>query len=282
VINGVVRLYLLGFILACLSGCTGKVSNESSVQNAVESMAQQNSVTLISNSTQSQNKCEVGNKIVIQVALSTISKFYCRDKSKLMDSVKLGPVCDGGVTIKNLAVDREVKDCHELTVCGRTHSAAVDITKRIDGTTVQRLTFENLPWGCEGHIEASSDEKFANGEVQNISLQVLPPSCPFCEAVNGVSCNSCSTMSNETMFVAGQIIPKTCTGACAQCKYPPTGSPSAALVSSSEMVAHAGIRPFYTAGNAICGQLCTQIQQMRVCNNGKWVPGDDAVLAPIV
>tara|TARA_B110001454_G_scaffold219200_1_gene251789 strand:+ start:12674 stop:15088 length:2415 start_codon:yes stop_codon:yes gene_type:complete len=276
---GVVRFYLLAFIIACLAGCTGKVSTESSVQNAVEAMAQQSSVTLISNSTQSQNKCETGNKIVVQVALSTVAKFYCRDKSKLMDSVKLGPVCDGGVTIKNLTVNRDVKDCHELTVCGRSHSSAVDITKRIDGTTVQRLTFENLPWGCEGHIEASSDPKFESGEIQSISMQILPPSCPFCEAFNGVSCNQCSTASSgETMFVAGQIIPKTCTGNCAQCKYPPTGSPSASFVSSSEMVAHAGIRPFYTSGNAICGQLCTQIQQIRVCNNGKWVPGDDTVL----
>lgn len=274
-----VRLQIIAFCLSAILACTGKVSTESSVQNAVEAMAEQNSVSLISNSTQSQNKCETGNKIIIQVALSTVAKYYCRDKSKLMDSVKLGPVCEGGVSISSLNIDSSVKDCHEITVCGKKFSSAVDITKRIDGTTVQRLTFENLPWGCEGHIEASSDQKFENGEIQKISLQVLPPSCPFCEIVNSVTCSMCNTTNSvDTQFVAGQIIPIYCTGGCAQCRYPPVGSPSASVASNNEMVNHGSIRPFYSSANAICGQLCTQVQQIRVCNNGKWIAGDDALM----
>lgn len=261
-----------------LISCTGKVNNESSIKSAVESMAQQNSVTLISNSTQAQNKCESGNKVVLQVALSSIAKYFCRDTSRLMDSMRLGPVCDGGANIVPLEVDRSVKDCHELTLCGKKYVSSVDITQRIDGTSVQQLTFDDLPWGCQGGIEASVDPNFSNGEVQTVSLQVLPPSCPFCEAVNGVTCETCiSKSSSENIFVAGQLIPKTCSGAgCATCLYPPANSPSSSLnLGTPESISHGGTRAFYSTAIAVCGQPCMQVQQIRVCNNGNWVPGND-------
>ena len=258
-----------------LLGCTGKVNTETSIASAVESMAAQNSVTLISNSTQSQNKCEIGNKVVLQVALSSIAKYFCRDKSSLMDSVKLGPLCSGGISIQALSVDGAAKDCHELTICGKRADSTIDITERIDGTAVQQLTFNNLPWGCEGRIEASLSDQFNTGDVQKVTFQVLPPSCPFCEASNGVTCNSCASSTNM-IFVAGQLIPGTCNGGCKQCAFPPPNSPTAKLPGVNvTLVDHANIRAFYSTANAVCGQSCTQVQQLRVCNDGQWVSGDD-------
>ncbi len=267
---------LFGLIaLFLVMSCTGKVNTETSIASAVESMAAQNSVSLISNSTQSQNKCEVGNTVVIQVALSSIAQYYCRDLSTLMDSVKLGPICSGGISIQALKVDGSAKDCHQLTICGKTFDSKIDITKRIDGTTVQQLTFSNLPWGCEGRIEASTSSSFDTPDTQKVSFQVLPPSCPFCQASNGVTCNACASATDST-FIAGQMIPNTCTGGCKSCAYPPPNSPSASIPGVSVVqVNHAGIGAFYTTANAVCGQTCNQVQQIRVCNNGAWVAGSD-------
>ena len=272
-------LILFVTLVTLFSGCTGKINNESSIQSAVESMAAQNSISLISNSTQSQNKCEVGNKVVLQVALSSIAKYYCRDSSTLMNSVKLGPICDGGVTIVPMQVDNSVRDCHELTLCGKKFDSVVDVTQRIDGTAVQQYTFNDVPWGCNALVEASTSEKFDDPDSsQSIRLQVLPPSCPFCQATNGVTCKACSSSNSSNMqFVAGQFIPITCGAqACAQCRYPPNDSPTSSMPGVvAVMVDHAGVRPFYTRANTICGQTCTQVQQVRVCNNGAWVAGSD-------
>lgn len=258
------RYYLWGIVL--LAGCTGSVRSPNvTVISSIQSMLQQNSVTLISNATQTQNLCANSNSVVIQVALSSTTPFYCRDQSTLMDSVRLGPVCAGGVTIAPLTVDSQARSCSAPTLCGQAPTSSVNVAQRLDGTYVKQLTFSNLPWGCQGLIEASTDPSFPAGSTQTVTMQVLPPTCPYCSTSGSLTCNTCAAHGPNTQVVAGQVIPITCSpGPCAPCAY------------MGGTIPHGGTQPFYATSSVGCGQTCNATAQTVVCNNGSWVPNSYA------
>lgn len=252
----------MGLVCGVLMACGGTVQPpETTVNSSVQAMAETNSLTLVSNSTQSQKQCASANSITLQIALSSQKRFYCRDRSRLMDSARLGLTCQGGVTIVNPSVDSKVVDCADVTVCGVMATSTTNVAQRVDGSFVKQMKFENLPWGCQGLVEASSDPGFSATQSKTVQFQILPPTCRYCATLSGLTCGNCPTATVDSDVVAGQVIPKTCPGGCATCAY-----------LGGVQVNHGDTRAFYSSSNVGCGQRCGSVQTTRVCNNGSWVP----------
>ena len=191
------RTWFAFSILLLLTACSGRVTDSVTTASAsIENLARQSSLSLISNSTPSQPTCAVTNTVVLQIALSNLSTFYCRDLSKLMTAAHTGAVCDGGVSIAAFPVNSGVVNCQQITVCGKSASSSTIVAQRIDGTPVRQLTFTDLPWGCDMRVEASTDSSFPANQTQIAAAQILPPTCPYCLSTGKITCQTCAPVGS--------------------------------------------------------------------------------------
>lgn len=183
---------------------------------------------------------------------------YCRDVSALMSSVKLGPVCESGAVLATFPIDSKVFNCREMRLCGKTATKVTTVAEQFDGTPVQIFEFADLPWGCDAKIEISTDSSFATIE-SILRTSVVPPTCQFCERTQTTTCATCSPLGENEQLVKGVVIPKTCSGGCKACN-----------LDTGDTLPHGGSWNFYSRQAPVCGQPCSQISQLKVCNDGVW------------
>ncbi|MBY0452983.1 MAG: hypothetical protein K2P92_08105, partial [Bdellovibrionaceae bacterium] len=151
----------------------------------------------------------------------------------------------------------QVFNCREMRLCGKAPTKVTTVAEQYDGTPVLQLEFGDLPWGCDAHVEFSSTESFEKVEG-SIETSVVPPTCNYCERTQLTTCAACAPLTSNEQIIKGQVIPKTCSGGCKTC------------ASDFGPVAHGGFLNFYSRQSPVCGQPCSQISQVKVCNNGNW------------
>lgn len=252
---------VLGLSFA-LMACTGSVTNSVLQQAATLMSFNQGQISLVSNSTGGEAQCAASNTVVLQTSIPANQTFYCRDQSQLMSAVTAGQVCPGGVTINPLSVSSAVVNCSNLTICGVPPTSTTTLSQRVDGAPVQQLSFKNLPWGCEASLQYSTDPSFPAASTTTISLQVIPPTCPFCQSSNSSTCLSCAPLGANQKVVDGQVVATSCgsSGTCSPC--------SVQTLSGTVSVPHGQGYTFYSAPQNTCPGHCSGLSQVRVCNNG--------------
>ncbi len=253
---------LIFIAAAFLISCGGRVGSPTSSSQTIEKLGESVFIKISNNSTASQLSCSQTNSIQIQVSIPSGQKVFCRDQSKLMSSIPLGKTCEGGVEVKEFAVDSQIVECQKLKVCGKSASSVDVKAEQFDGTPILQLSFTELPWGCDGLVEISNDSDFRS-LADNIKFSVTAPVCRFCTRTQMVTCGECIPVQSDEQVVSGQVIPKTCIGGCKDCK-----------IDASASKKHSETWLYYSRQLPQCGQPCSQISQVRVCNNGVWT-GDE-------
>lgn len=188
--------FLLSGALA-LSGCTSQISEMvqlSEEQLAAEALKRQSGLQLIENMGQSSTpSCTPKASMKFVLTQNSDSPLYCRDKTTKATTLAVGRVCPGGVEITNFVASDQWVPCDQMTVCGKSPSKVTALND--SGTVaVQQLQFEQLPWGCVGEIETAPKNALQDeGSHKDIAVQIIPPPCPHCSAINGPTCEICGT-----------------------------------------------------------------------------------------
>ncbi len=259
------HLYTLGFLAsaALLSGCSAKISDAFQKALDIFALNKQTTMVLVSNTTtQGQAQCMQGNEVVIRKSVPAGRLLYCREKSKISETLKLGEVCPGGAVVNALEVSDKSIPCKELTLCGLRASSLQVIGKRESGGTIEELKFSNLPWGCNAELEFSFDPSFADETINKLEFYVQPPECPFCPRQNRATCLPCSDLSQNEEIKAGQVVKRACVGGvCASCEV---------LHKTGEFIAHGQGKVYYKTQGSSCDLKCNQQSLLRYCNDGLW------------
>lgn len=261
--KSVAAFFNITLLCVFIMSCTGRVGTPESSKNVMESLTSEEVAFLRvgQNSTSTQSMCAKSNSVSVQVSIPTGKTMYCKDISKLMSSIKLGPTCDSGNEIKEFTPYSEVVNCLDLHVCGKKMTSSQKIADKFDGVPVLQLNFENLPWGCDAKVAYSYTKDFGQMDGE-FNFRVTPSNCQFCNRSQKVTCADCPPLNSNERLVAGFVIPTTCTGgACKTCSM--EGSP--------KVFQHGDARKFYSRMTATCGQSCSLMSQTQVCNNGGWM-----------
>jgi hypothetical protein len=253
------------FFLVGISGCDGKVYDFARRFLDFVTLNNQSNLTLVSNTTtQNQPICGIHNKIIIQKSFPSGHTLYCRDSSSLSSTVVPGPVCAGGVTIAPITSNGAITECaQDIKICGVSPSSVQTIGSRADGGTIDQLTYDNLPWGCEAKLEMSFDPSFAENATSRLSFYVQPPECQFCPRRNQSDCFYCEGIHNSETIISGQVILTNCGSSCAACPV---------LHDPGHTIPHGIGKVYYNTDQSACGAgKCSDRSLLRICNNGNWM-----------
>ncbi len=264
------RFALLAVVL--ISGCSARSYDAVQRYLSFAQLTSKSSIVLVSNSTTERPKqCELANSIVIEKGFPPGNALYCRDKSTLDPKLRLGPVCPAGNVIQALSVSSATVPCSKLTVCGVAPSAIEKVGTRGDGGEIERLTFTNLPWGCNASVDFSFDPNFSADAVHNLDFYVQPSGCPFCERQNIPTCEACVDLTSNEVVHAGQVVDLTCPGGrCNDCRV---------IGKSDTQIAHGQGYVYFRDSVGVCSNKCSNSSMVRMCNNGYW-EGDPAYSSP--
>ncbi len=261
-------LNVIIFFIFILTGCSLNISDPIKIALSLINKEKEPSLILIKNSTsEDQKMCETFNQIIIRKTEPSGLKLFCRDKSLV--TAKLGPICEGGVEVKNVNILSDVVECDNLSICGIFPTTNIEIQKQIGEGKVSEIYFSNLPWGCSVDIEYSSDKDFKTN-VKNLKFYISPPDCPFCPTQNKKTCLYCENLKENERIIAGQVVFKQCSSDCEPCKV---------LHKEGETVEHGKGKVYYKNSSSTCELKCANQSLLRICNNGFW-QGDPAYEFP--
>lgn len=186
------KLLFLAFTLLFIAACDSKLvtQEDQDIVSELKSLEDPDSgFELIENSNiKSQISCNPTNSIKFVSIQNQKDKILCKESSDLDKTLKLGPICPGGVEIKNISSRTEWVPCETLSVCGVPASSVIDLRSAPEAQ-LKQIQFANLPWGCKSEIllrKASSEEV-----INKINIDIKVPLCPTCKVNNSQTCEIC-------------------------------------------------------------------------------------------
>ena len=196
-----------------LAGCSSDVSDAIN-ESAFYFSSRISSVIQVSTNTTQENQrmCAKGNRIRLRVSLPTNEDYLCLDQTKLTEGLQEGLLCSGGETISKFTVNSQASNCKNIELCGKPPVKAEVIGKRLDGGEILELSFEELPWGCEGKLVFDTKSDFDKNASPSIAIKVTPPECPFCPRLNERTCLPCEELTENEVIQSGQVVNQSCEG----------------------------------------------------------------------
>jgi hypothetical protein len=175
-----------GLKTSVLSG--GADKGQSSSSGTTHQDLEEDVLAVSESSVENQNICSSANSITLTMKRSSFEEYLCVDRSRLSSRVTPGLMCPGGATISNFPVDSQAVSCQEIKVCG------VRYTSKQVYNMLVTLTFDNLPWGCDGKIEVVKPDAEGNLDtiVKTLNLYVKPPECRYCVSSRMQTCGACA------------------------------------------------------------------------------------------
>lgn len=145
-------------------------------------------LSVTDNSLKNQNICSMANSVTLTMKKNSFEEHLCTDRSRLSSLVTPGLVCSGGATISNFPVPSQTVSCQEITVCGVRYTSKQVYSKFVT------LTFDNLPWGCDGKVDVAKPDAAGNPEViiKTLVIFVEPPGCHYCASSRIQTCGACA------------------------------------------------------------------------------------------
>jgi hypothetical protein len=148
-------------------------------------------------SASSIRQCSTTNQVVLKIAKRKLNNLLCKDISTLLPDAELGNSCgatatdlDNGVIVTPIDPSPAEVPCKDVTLCG-----VLPVSKIFNDEGDLQVTFDNLPWGCNGNIEL----RYKNStKVLSIFEVIIPvPECRTC-IQTGVKTCGVDTCSDST------------------------------------------------------------------------------------
>lgn len=186
--NTVFLIILTFFMISCDSKLVTQEDEEivSELKNIEDPPS---GLEIVENSNyKTQVSCVPKNSLKMISTQNQKEPLVCRETSNLDPSVKLGPICPGGVSIKAITSKSEWGPCEKVSVCGTLATSVTDL-RATPTAQLKQLVFTNLPWGCKSEIEIRK----ASSEVilKKIDIEIKVPQCPTCSVNNTQTCEVC-------------------------------------------------------------------------------------------
>lgn len=187
-----ILLLLFIFLQMLVISCDTKLvtTEDEEIANELKSIENPTSdIELIENTGfKSEVSCNPKNSVKLIATQNQNDIILCKETGQLETSLKVGPVCPGGVVLKAISSSTDWVKCEDITLCGIKPTSVVEL-KSTSTSQLRQLQFTGLPWGCQSKVEVKKSS--ASEVLKEFSVKIEAPRCPLCSISKIETCEAC-------------------------------------------------------------------------------------------